>query len=129
MSEERENDTQVTASRRRADVSELVSTRGVLLIVSGDDFGRTMVVEGAPAVIGRGADADLTVADPKVSRRHCEILRDPHGEFTVQDLGSRNGTFLNTRPLRRPETLSYGDRVMVGDTLLRFFLEEKAERK
>src|SRR5580700_5045208 len=43
-------------------------------------------------VVGGGADANLGVDDPTVSRAHVEVSLAPEGVF-VQDLGSRNGTF------------------------------------
>jgi transcriptional regulator with PAS, ATPase and Fis domain len=47
----------------------------------------------APLVLGQSADCDLVVSDPKVSRRHCELRLTEQGVF-VQDLDSRNGTFI-----------------------------------
>lgn len=50
-------------------------------------------LELAPLVLGQHAECDIVVSDPKVSRRHCEIRLTENGVF-VQDLESRNGTFI-----------------------------------
>jgi pSer/pThr/pTyr-binding forkhead associated (FHA) protein len=66
-----------------------------------------------PAVIGRGADVDLAMADELISRRHAEIYEN-QGKLFVKDLGSRNGTFVNNRkilsnsPLEPEELLTLG---------------------
>lgn len=55
----------------------------------------TMHLAGKPSVtFGRSPEADLLVADPKVSRIHAEI-KPWDGDFVIKDLHSRNGTFVN----------------------------------
>src|SRR6266542_61342 len=62
--------------------------------------------------IGRGAGNDIALTDLKASRNHAEVRRT--GEVhEVVDLGSRNGTFLNGRQVRR-SVINPGDRVSVG---------------
>ena len=69
-------------------------------------------------VIGRSRDADITVEDPNVSRRHAEVRRDD-GAFWIVDLGSTNGVELNGRRVDRAR-LSHSDRVVLGRTDLVF---------
>jgi pSer/pThr/pTyr-binding forkhead associated (FHA) protein len=64
-----------------------------LLVVAGD-AERTDVDLNLPTVIGRSRDADITIAHPLVSRRHCEITEGEEGQLEVRDLGSLNGTFV-----------------------------------
>jgi pSer/pThr/pTyr-binding forkhead associated (FHA) protein len=64
-------------------------------------------------VIGRGEDCDLSVEDPLVSRRHARLLVNEDG-ITLEDLGSRNGVFLNGNLLRGTVDVKDGDRVRVG---------------
>lgn len=67
-----------------------------------------------PLVVGQSADCDLSVTDPKVSRRHCELRLTDRGVF-VQDLDSRNGTFI--RDLRISGAfLPPGLPVTIGDS-------------
>jgi pSer/pThr/pTyr-binding forkhead associated (FHA) protein len=61
--------------------------------------------EGAPVLVGRSAACEVPLADTDVSREHAAVsLRD--GQVFVEDLGSRNGTFVNdARVGGRPVTL------------------------
>jgi transcriptional regulator with PAS, ATPase and Fis domain len=52
-----------------------------------------------PLVMGTSPDCDLVVADPKVSRRHCEIALTPQG-IVIRDLGSKNGTLAGKVAIR-----------------------------
>ncbi|MEO7015207.1 MAG: DUF3662 and FHA domain-containing protein [Leifsonia sp.] len=51
-------------------------------------------------VIGRGSDADITVDDPGISRKHVQIVWDGH-RAQVEDLGSTNGSHLNGQPVHK----------------------------
>jgi transcriptional regulator with PAS, ATPase and Fis domain len=80
---------------------------------------------GAVVAIGRGtADAqpspeELLLEDPLVSGRHARIVRT--GErFTVEDLGSKNGTYLEADRLTAPATLEEGQRLFIGNQLFVF---------
>jgi pSer/pThr/pTyr-binding forkhead associated (FHA) protein len=65
----------------------------LLEIVEGPGAGRQHRVEG-PVVLGRDAGADVVLDDARVSRRHARMTPEPGG-IVVEDLGSRNGTFVN----------------------------------
>ena len=68
--------------------------------------------------LGRGEEATVVLAGAKVSRRHARIRIDAAGAV-VEDLGSKNGTFLGSARLRGPEPLEDGDVVRLGtETLL-----------
>ena len=74
------------------------------------------ISEGAPALVGRAGDADLTVGDPEVSRKHArlDVVR---GVVYLADLGSSNGTFLNGKALEDESIeLRPGDDIDVGNT-------------
>jgi pSer/pThr/pTyr-binding forkhead associated (FHA) protein len=71
----------------------------------------------SPLTIGRSQEADISVADDRVSRLHCGI-RYIEGEYTVKDLGSRNGTYLNGKQVDVGK-LRPGDRIRVGSTILK----------
>lgn len=70
-----------------------------------------------PLTIGRSQDADIAVADEKVSRLHCG-LRFMEGDFIVKNLGSRNGTYLNGSQVD-VATIEPGDRIRVGSTVFK----------
>ncbi len=87
-----------------------------LEIVEGAGAGR-MVALGAGVTIGRGRDADLVLADELVSRRHARVTPSGPGAV-VEDLGSRNGTFVNGEGIHGPTRLEPSDQLQLGVTLV-----------
>ena len=87
-----------------------------LEVVEGAGAGR-MVALGPGATIGRGRDADLVLADELVSRRHAQVVPSGPGAV-VEDLGSRNGTFVNGQLIHGPTRLEPGDQLQLGVTLV-----------
>jgi len=79
---------------------------------------RLPLVEGEN-VVGRAADADVRIATPEVSRRHARIVLRGR-RATVEDLQSRNGTFLRGQPVNRPTSLADGDEIAFGPELAVF---------
>ncbi len=72
-------------------------------------------------VIGRGEEAVVRLDVRGVSRRHARILAEA-GRFTLEDLGSKNGTYLREQRLEAPAALEDGDAFRLGRTLLVFRL-------
>jgi hypothetical protein len=70
-------------------------------------------------VIGRDARCDLTLANPRISRRHCEIVL-LRGLAWVCDLGSTNGTRLNGRAITAATPLRDGDIIQLGGECLAY---------
>lgn len=77
--------------------------------------GRRLVLRDH-AVIGRGRDCELRLDDPMASRRHARIRAGETGT-AIEDLGSRNGLYVNGRPRRGITALHPGDVVQLGATL------------
>jgi anti-anti-sigma factor len=97
---------------------ESVSLPPLLLHIEapgGSDLDRSFTSESV--VVGRSEQADITVTDHSVSRRHARLFRQGR-DWAVEDLGSRNGTLLNEQRLPAPAALKPGDVVRVGDTRL-----------
>ena len=92
---------------------------GFLVVIDGD-HRRQVGLDGAQVVVGRGADCDVVLpGDETVSRRHLRLdLADVR--WSVTDLGSRNGTFVNGRRISSgtPTVLADDDRVLVGGYVL-----------
>lgn len=86
--------------------------QAVDLTVEQDGETRTVRVS-VPVTIGRAATATLVLADGRVSRMHARI-ESSSGAIVLRDLGSRNGTLLNARPLEHPTPLVPGDEIDVG---------------
>ncbi len=77
------------------------------------------MLSGKGVVLGRHPGCDIRVPDDTVSRRHAQIVAQADG-FFVEDLGSRNGTYLNGRPVTSPARLCHLDRINVFNTTVEF---------
>jgi pSer/pThr/pTyr-binding forkhead associated (FHA) protein len=67
-------------------------------------------------VIGRGNECDVVIHDMKASRQHCKLTRQATG-FLLEDLGSRNGTFVNGTRIAEPILLKTSQTFQIGDTM------------
>ncbi len=108
----------VTQTGRRGSAVAPLALR-VLASADGDQVDRFHALDRPVLRLGRKVDeGELRVADPALSRAHVAFFPDPgRGTCTLEDLGSRNGTFLEGLRVRR-EPVQCGDLVRVGDTLL-----------
>ena len=79
---------------------------------------RAYVVVAQGATLGRSLGSDIVLADAAVSRRHCRIAWDGNSYY-VEDLGSSNGTRVNSQRVQRTP-LQHGDLIQVGDQMLEF---------
>ncbi len=66
--------------------------------------------------LGRDITNDITINDPEVSRHHLRITRGTDG-YTIEDLGSTNGTFINGQRLTGSRALNRGDMIGLGETV------------
>lgn len=76
--------------------------------------------------IGRHPECHIVVEAGAVSRFHAKVSK-KNGQFTVEDSGSRNGTYLNGQLLQGPEVLREGDRIRVSDVEFIFHHEAVPE--
>ncbi|MBM3839852.1 MAG: FHA domain-containing protein [Verrucomicrobia bacterium] len=67
-------------------------------------------------VIGRGLDCDVVINDAKASRRHCRLTRGDNA-FVLEDLGSKNGTYMDGERISAPVTLKPNQTFKIGDTV------------
>lgn len=75
--------------------------------------GQSWLLVDGEHVIGRGEEAAVRLTAPGLSRRHARIVVD-EGRATLEDLGSKNGTFCNDEPVTSPRVLHDGDAVQLG---------------
>ena len=69
--------------------------------------------------IGRSRENNnIKIDDEKVSRNHLQIVQDDNGNYTVMDLGSTNGTFVNGQRIQRSAQLNPGDILKIGNSTL-----------
>jgi pSer/pThr/pTyr-binding forkhead associated (FHA) protein len=101
-------------------IAAALPAEGMAIIVrsGGGRAGEAYVLERERLTIGRSPDADIFLDDVTVSRRHAELIRRGRG-FTIEDLGSLNGTFVNRRRVEK-DTLEDGDEVQIGKYKLTF---------
>jgi len=86
----------------------------VLALVGGVDAGRRIRLRPGRIVIGRDGACDVTLASSTVSARHCVVEVDPLGAATVEDLGSRNGTWIGSEMVRERRKVSPGEIMQLG---------------
>lgn len=82
--------------------------------ISGAEFDLT-----AEMRLGRDYDNDIVLPGRFASGHHARIYLQ-NGQYWLEDLGSKNGTFLNGVPLTRPAVLASGDQIKIGDITLKF---------
>src|SRR5512133_823404 len=95
-----------------------------LLIQCPDGQMKTVALAGQRLSIGRSTAAELCFPDDAgLSRQHFAF--EPDGEdWTVQDLGSKNGTFVNNIPLKARLILRPGDRITAGHLVITYSPDE-----
>ncbi len=92
--------------------------RAALMVLTGAQAGRSMMLDGSRITIGRALDADLVVDDAGVSRHHARVFHGTVGGFFVEDLDSTNGTFvgavrIGVSLLQSGDLLYLGPRIQV----------------
>jgi pSer/pThr/pTyr-binding forkhead associated (FHA) protein len=85
------------------------------LEVSHDDRTDVFHLDGPRVTVGRGSANDLDLDDPTTSRRHAVLERLAAG-WSVKDLGSLNGTYVNGEPVVQPRPLYSGDEIAFGES-------------
>jgi two-component system NtrC family sensor kinase len=89
-----------------------------LVVTHGPEEGRRITI-GEPVVrIGRDASNGIRILDTEISRQHAEI-RCSDGDYSIADLDSSNGTFVNGQRVNGVR-LNTGDRIQIGKTVLLF---------
>lgn len=102
-------------------------TRAFLNVIrSRADLGVHMFIEG-PIFLGRDPTCTIPLHDFGVSRKHAVIMPDGDGNYILRDLGSTNGTHVNGAPVEGTRILKDGEKIFVGDTVLRFALADKMD--
>jgi pSer/pThr/pTyr-binding forkhead associated (FHA) protein len=84
-----------------------------LVVASGKSAGRTISIKRNKLLIGRAEECDVRPLSEEVSRRHCVVIVGP-ADAWIEDLGSRNGTFVNGTRITEKTKLADGDMIRVG---------------
>ena len=87
-----------------------------LLLTNGTGLAQQFSLGSGVSRVGRNSDNDIHLEHPSVSGFHCEITA--AGDlFTIKDLGSTNGTFIDGRPIQQA-SLAHGQRLQLGQVEL-----------
>ncbi len=89
-----------------------------LTFTAGAEKGRSVQATGDRFTVGRDPSCDLTIDDARASRQHAYLRVLPDGSAELHDLDSANGTWVNGHKLSGPVTLSGGEELKFGDTVL-----------
>ena len=95
-----------------------------ILLPTGDLFDRE--ITRVETQLGKNPRNDIMIADSSVSTTHA-LIRNEGGKYTVTDLGSRNGTYLNGDRILEPRKLQHGDVIGLGLSKLTFRLKGHSE--
>ncbi len=124
----------LTAAPMPVDESADISKARVVISIYPDDFETVadatptrlgeFFLGGQTITVGRGQNCDIIFdKDTLVSRRHA-IFRPEGRHYTVADLGSSNGTFVNDVEIRESTTIVHGDRILIGQHELLLLLDQ-----
>lgn len=108
--------------------------RPALVFLTGDLMAVPIPLERAEVILGRALESDVRINDTKISRRHASVTaisdeKDDRTNYFITDLHSTNGTFLNGQKLQKREPLQNGDKITIGEHILRFELLDEIDRE
>jgi pSer/pThr/pTyr-binding forkhead associated (FHA) protein len=103
-------------------------TQRRLLVVEGPMEGRSFPLKGTVTTMGRASDNEIVFDSSRISRHHAQIRLFPHGA-EIEDLGSTNGTWLNSQRLAEVQVLSSGDLIRLADYVTLRYVQEEAVRR
>jgi diguanylate cyclase (GGDEF)-like protein len=119
-----------TVQRRRGPDDQLPPPPEPMLVVyAGPRLGQVHPLVPGINVIGRSPGAEIPLADQEVSRVHAWVTLDESGrEVILEDQGSTNGTYLNDQLISGPTRVVPGDRIALGNQVLKLVLMDALER-
>jgi len=98
----------------------------MLLVQEGNSPKTQWPLAKQTMIIGRESDSDIQIDDRQVSRRHAEITQTIEG-YTIRDLSSKNGTFVNGEPMsQKPRLIRNGDEIGIALCAKLTFVEDEA---
>ena len=110
----------------RAAAPEAPAPPEAALVCLTSDPPREYRIGASALLVGRGSHCDVRITTHFVSREHARIVRDG-GQVLIEDLGSKNGVFVNAVRVEQRGALRHGDLVTIGETQFRFETEAPAQ--
>jgi pSer/pThr/pTyr-binding forkhead associated (FHA) protein len=111
------------SSEEKVVVSGLPKDQGILIALSGPSVSSRFLLDSESVKIGRDLNNEICFDDITVSRSHALIEKSEAG-YTIKDLGSLNGTYLNAVAIKN-SSLVAGDEIQIGKYHLTLFIGEK----
>ncbi|MDP9094553.1 MAG: zinc-ribbon and FHA domain-containing protein [Actinomycetota bacterium] len=105
-------DAEFSTEAHQGAVDALTPGSALLVVKRGPNAGSRFLLDQDVTTAGRHPDSDIFLDDVTVSRRHAEFRREGYG-YTVHDVGSLNGTYVNRERIDATP-LSGGDEVQIG---------------
>lgn len=103
-------------------------SKAFLMVATGEGAGTVFPLLDGPVIVGRSPDADVHVNEVAISNEHARLEQTDAG-FTLCDLGSTNGTYVNGQRLVGTVVLVSGDAVRMGSTTFTFVTREAGAPK
>lgn len=104
-------------------INDLPKDSAILLVLKGAGMSSRFLLNSNSTKIGRELNNEISLDDITVSRSHAVINRDDAG-FSIKDLGSLNGTYINAVVVRE-QLLTDGDEIQIGKFHLTIFMGDK----
>jgi len=107
----------------RRDIEQAKEAQACLIVIRGDRPGHKYPLHQDSLIMGRDPSTDISLNDPSISRKHAEITQ-KDGKVFIADLGSSNGTSINSRKLTAGEKvlLAKEDIIQLGQSLVLKYL-------
>jgi hypothetical protein len=118
LARETVGETTMSLGPEEIDVRPEIDGPALVVRSGGGRAGESFEAIGDRALIGRSPECDVFLDDVTVSRRHAELTREGN-VFTIRDLGSLNGTFVNKRRIES-SVLDDDDEVQIGKYRMTF---------
>lgn len=98
-----------------------------LLVVGGELNGQIFDLNNDVTICGRSPDSEITLDFNGISRQHFKLTATPDG-FSLEDAGSKNGTFLNNKKIEGATIIKKGDIIKLGSIALKYLPKGDPER-
>ncbi len=127
MADDWDEDTTATNLGALVPDAEPRRDRKCLTVLTGNSTGHVHKLAHGTHIIGRKETSELRITDEGISRQHAKVRCD--GDLVVvEDMGSRNGTYVNGRLIKDATPLHDGDKIQVGrTTVIRFALHDELD--
>ena len=101
-----------------------------IIVVSGSNQGDYYPLGGRTVVVGRDEKCEIQILDELMSRKHLQLdFAETRQVYTVSDLKSANGVYVNDRKITSSTELADGDLIGLGDSRLMYVTRDFPDRK